>query len=228
MLQLLPVILFVSVAVGAIVYGMWAAKRARVMLVQTGSEIGLEEETNPSAFAFLGKSSDMSGRIDGHDCRLYRYTEGHGKNKRTYTRFRCDLTHYCDVTFTVARKRYYHSMLKIVGMKDILTGDSFFDDAFFLRGNNEDVIAGIFGLPEISEKLMHALKMKRINGSVKVKANAVSYTEFGEIMGRGKADRFVEMSGICVLLASALDASAEMLYRERYGKDIPFDAGEDA
>lgn len=72
--------------------------------------------------------------------RLDTFTVSTGKSSTTYTRLRAPYMAQDDLIFKLMRKGFFGKIGDLLGMQDIRTGDSSFDDEFTVKGNNEVII----------------------------------------------------------------------------------------
>lgn len=77
-----------------------------------------------------------------------------GKRRQKYTRLRVPFVSLDDFRFVVYRNGLFTGLGKVLGMQDIEVGDSEFDTAFVIQGNNEAKLKALFATPNI-QKLLH-------------------------------------------------------------------------
>ena len=65
------------------------------------------------------------------------FTRSHGKTRHTYTRMRAPFANKDGLYFKIYREGFFSGVGKFFGMQDIEIGDSFFDDNFIIKGNDE-------------------------------------------------------------------------------------------
>jgi hypothetical protein len=65
---------------------------------------------------------------------------GNTSTTHTYTRMRAPFVNRDGLQFSIYRAGLFTSLGKLLGMQDIEIGDSFFDDAFVIKGNDEHKI----------------------------------------------------------------------------------------
>jgi len=75
------------------------------------------------------------------------YTVSTGKSSTTYTRMRAPFVNRDGLYFKVYRSGVLTGIGKALGMQDITVGNPIFDEAFVVKGNNEERIRQLFGDP---------------------------------------------------------------------------------
>jgi hypothetical protein len=68
--------------------------------------------------------------------------------------------------FTIYRKEFFSNLGKLLGMQDIEVGEPDFDEAFIIKGNNEDRVRALFGNAKIRQMIEAQPKIR-----LKVKDN---------------------------------------------------------
>jgi hypothetical protein len=77
------------------------------------------------------------------------YTVSTGHSHITYTRLRAPYVNPEGFRFTVYRKGLFSGLGKLLGMQDIEVGDTEFDEAFIVKGNDESRVQELFGDPRV-------------------------------------------------------------------------------
>jgi len=65
------------------------------------------------------------------------FTRRHGKASIPYTRMRAPFLNKDQFYFEIYRKGFFSSLGKLFGMQDIEIGDTYFDEEFIIKGNDE-------------------------------------------------------------------------------------------
>jgi len=102
---------------------------------QLSQEIGAEYQ--PDGFFEKGKMV-LSHRQ--WEITLDTYTVSNGKTTIVYTRIRAPFVNKDGFRFNIYRKGVFDWIGEQLGLKDIETGDSFFDDAFVIEGEPEQPV----------------------------------------------------------------------------------------
>ncbi len=70
-------------------------------------------------------------------------TESSGENSVIYTRLRAPYVNRGGFRFTIYRKGFFSNLGKRLGMQDIEIGDPAFDDAFIIKGTDENLLRSL-------------------------------------------------------------------------------------
>ena len=62
--------------------------------------------------------------------------------------------------FTIYRKGFFSDLGKLLGMQDIEVGDPEFDEAFIIKGNDEDRVRVLFSDPKIRQMIQDQPKIR--------------------------------------------------------------------
>jgi hypothetical protein len=85
------------------------------------------------------------------------YTESHSDGKTssstTYTRIRAPYVNKDGFRFTIYRKGIFSGLGKLLGMQDVEVGYPEFDEAFIIKGNDEQKLRALFANPQIRQLL---------------------------------------------------------------------------
>jgi hypothetical protein len=92
---------------------------------------------------FFGRDR-LEVRVDPWVLTLDTYTVSNGKHHTTYTRLRAPFVNADGFRFTVYRAGLFSPLGTMLGMQDIEIGDPNFDQAFVLKGNDEDKVRRFF------------------------------------------------------------------------------------
>ncbi len=96
-------------------------------------------------------SSRAQSQHDQWTITLDTYTESNGKTSHTYTRMRVPYVNKDGFRFTVYRRGFFSELGKLLGMQDVEIGDPEFDDAFIIKGNDEQKLRMLFASPRIRQ-----------------------------------------------------------------------------
>lgn len=92
------------------------------------------------------------------------YTVSHGKTSTTYTRLRAPYISTSGFHFKIYKKGVFSDLGKMLGMQDIITGHEDLDEAYIIKGNNEELVRQLF-----SSNDMRALIMAQPKISIEIK-----------------------------------------------------------
>jgi hypothetical protein len=82
------------------------------------------------------------------------FSESHGQHgSTTYTRIRAPYVNKDGFRFTIYRRGFFSDLGKLLGMQDIDIGEPEFDDAFIIKGNDEEKLRKLFANPRIRQLL---------------------------------------------------------------------------
>lgn len=149
------------------------------------------------------------------------YTESSGENNATYIRMRAPFVNKDGFRFTIYRRGLFSELGKLLGMQDVEIGEPEFDDAFIIKGNDEDKLRKLFANPRIRQLLERQprihLSVRDDEGWFKAKfpegVDELYFREMGTIkdMERLKAlyDLFAEVLDHLCKIGSAYDAIRE-------------------
>ncbi len=79
------------------------------------------------------------------------YTESTGHTHVEYTRMRAPYVNPEGFRFTIYRKGLFSELGKLLGMEDIEVGDTEFDEAFIIKGNDEGKVRDLFADARLRE-----------------------------------------------------------------------------
>jgi len=82
---------------------------------------------------------------------LYTYTVSTGKSSTTYTRMCAPYVNPDGFTFAIYRQGVFSTIGKWMGMQDVSVGYPEFDEAFIIKGNDEEKLRRLFSNPKIRE-----------------------------------------------------------------------------
>lgn len=82
------------------------------------------------------------------------YTESSGEHGgTTYTRMRAPYVNNDGFRFTIYRRGFFSDLGKLLGMQDVEIGEPEFDDAFIIKGNDEQKLRKLFANARIRQLL---------------------------------------------------------------------------
>lgn len=86
------------------------------------------------------------------------FTTGGGQNNSstTYIRMRAPFVNKDGLSFQIYRKNIFSFIGKMLGLQDIIIGESFFDDNFIIKGNHVEKIQQLLSYEKMRE-LIHEL-----------------------------------------------------------------------
>ena len=117
---------------------------------QLASDIGGEYEDG----GFLGRDV-LRYHFGEWEITLDTYTQSTGKSSTTYTRMRAPFANKDGLYFKIYNQGFFASIGKALGMQDIETGDTYFDEHFVIKGNSPENIKLLLGDPNLKELIQH-------------------------------------------------------------------------
>jgi hypothetical protein len=115
---------------------------------QLSEEIGAE---------FVESGFWKGGKIQAHvgpwTVTLDTCTESSTDHSVHYTRMRAPYVNPEGFRFTIYRKGFFSDLGKLLGMQDIEVGEPDFDEAFIIKGNDEDRLRVLFSDPKIRQMI---------------------------------------------------------------------------
>jgi len=97
------------------------------------------------------KGDRVEARYGEWTVTLDTYTVSTGKSSVTYTRIRAPYVNPDDFRFNIYRKSIFSDLGKRFGMQDVEVGHPEFDEAFIIKGNDENKVRLLFGNSKIRE-----------------------------------------------------------------------------
>jgi hypothetical protein len=123
---------------------------------QLSEEIGAEFVQG----GFWKGGSKVQAQVGPWTVTLDTYTVSSGHSHVTFTRMRAPYVNPEGFRFTVYRKGCFSNLGKLLGMQDIEVGDPEFDEAFNIKGNDEDRVQVLFSAPKIRQMIQDQPKIR--------------------------------------------------------------------
>ena len=99
------------------------------------------------------KRSKVQADVGPWTVTLDTYTVSSGHSHVTFTRMRAPYVNPEGFRLTVYRKGFFSDLGKLLGMQDIEVGDREFDEAFIIKGNDEDRVRVLCSDPKIRQMI---------------------------------------------------------------------------
>jgi hypothetical protein len=106
------------------------------------------------------KGGKVQAQVGPWTVTLDTYTESSGESAVTYTRMRAPYVNPDGFRFTIYRRGFFSNLGKLLGMQDIEVGDPEFDEAFIVKGNDEDRVRVLFSDPKIRQMIQDQPKIR--------------------------------------------------------------------
>jgi hypothetical protein len=114
--------------------------------------------------AFVKGGFWKGGKVHAHvgawTVTLDTYTESSDKHSVQYTRMRAPYVNPEGFRFTIYRKGFFSDLGKLLGMQDVEVGDPDFDEAFIIKGNNEDRVRVLFSDLKVRQMIQDQPKIR--------------------------------------------------------------------
>jgi hypothetical protein len=102
------------------------------------------------------KGSKVQAHVGPWTVTLDTYCDGEDQS----TRIRAPYVNPEGFRFTIYRKGFFSDLGKLLGMQDIEVGDPEFDEAFIIKGNDEDRVRVLFSDPKIRQMIQDQPKIR--------------------------------------------------------------------
>ena len=99
----------------------------------------------------LWKGNKVQAHVGPWTVTLDTHTDSSGESSTTYTRMRAPYVNPEGFRFTIYRKGFFSNLGKLLGLQDIEVGDPEFDEAFIIKGNDEERVCDLFANPKIRQ-----------------------------------------------------------------------------
>jgi hypothetical protein len=123
---------------------------------QLSEEIGAEVVQG----GFWKGGSKVQAHVGPWTETLDTYTVSSGHSHVTVTRIRVPYVNPEGFRFKIYRKGFFSDLGKLLGMQDIEVGDPEFDEAFIIKGNDEDRVRVLFSDPKIRQLVQDQPKIR--------------------------------------------------------------------
>jgi hypothetical protein len=99
------------------------------------------------------KGSKVQAQVGPWTVTLGTHTDSSTDHSVHYTRMRAPYVNAEGCRFTIYRKGYFSDLGKLLGMQDIEVGEPDFDEAFIIKGNDEDRVRVLFSDTKIRQMI---------------------------------------------------------------------------
>jgi hypothetical protein len=106
------------------------------------------------------KGSKVQAHVGPWIVTLDTYTVSSGHSHVTFTRMRAPYVNPEGFRFTIYRKGFFSDLGKLLGMQDIAVGDPDFDEAFVIKGDDEERVRDLFANPKIRQMIQDQPKIQ--------------------------------------------------------------------
>lgn len=148
--------LFIALFVGLAALGIYQSKKARENWARFAATYGLQMTGGES----WTSRPHISGWFDGIYVHIGTITRGSGKNRSTYTQFQAMLNCPMPLGLQIHQESVFSKVGKFFGGQDIHVGDSAIDDAFILKGRDENAVRHFVSQPAIRQALFRIVQTR--------------------------------------------------------------------
>jgi hypothetical protein len=165
------------------------ARKTRANFTQLADKLGLQvEAAQPTLGVFL-TAPRARGLTDGRSAELYTFTKGSGKSRTQWCGLSVQLQVPAELSFDLTPQGFASKVAGWFGVKEITVGNARFDDAFFVRTNQPDLLPAAL-VPDIQGRLL-AAQQAGAKGAFKLEKGALAYVEQGSFASPALCAHFV-------------------------------------
>ncbi len=146
---------------------------------------------------WIGRGMSVSGTYRSQHITLDKFTRRTGKNSTTYTRVVLFLKQPAQIELVIYTEGLFSKIGKLLGMKDIQTGDEAIDQRYIIKGQPENSIASLLASYDLRQKLVEAPALH-----IKVQGQEIYYEKRGFIRDE---NNLVALFDLITSLASGID-----------------------
>jgi hypothetical protein len=99
----------------------------------------------------MWKGDEVRAQVGEWTVTLDTFTVSTGQSHVTFTRMRAPYVNPDGFRFAIYRKGFFSELGKTLGMQDLEVGIPDFDEAFIIKGNDENKVRALFGDPAVRE-----------------------------------------------------------------------------
>lgn len=178
--------------------GMRHLRKTRENVQRLAAQLGLTPDFDPAESGFFSEFG-AQGLVDGRATELYTFTKGSGKSRTHWCGLRVRPRAGTALEFDLSPQGMGSKVLGWFGVKEVTVGDRTFDDAFFVRTNEPDLLrAGL--VPDLQARLL-AGRQAGLRGTFKLEAGVLTYVEKGTFNSDELCARFGHAADIIRPLA---------------------------
>ena len=123
---------------------------------------------------WLGSGLSISGTYHNQHLTLDKFTRSTGKNSTTYTRIVLILKQPTRLELVITTEGLFSRIGKLLGAKEIQTGDEALDQRYIIKGQPENMIASLLQSYDLRQKLVEAPSLH-----IKVQGQEIYYEKRG-------------------------------------------------
>lgn len=157
--------------------------RAHENMRRLAGSLGIDFVDAPPKLGLFYPEPRAAGRIRGKAVKLFNYTTGSGKSRRTWSALAVTPAAAGSLTFAFSRQGFASAVKSLFGAKEITVGHAEFDRTWFIQTNQPDFFRAAL-LPEVQEKFCP------FKGAFKLEQGVVTYVEDGMFSDEERCRRF--------------------------------------
>jgi hypothetical protein len=179
------------------------ARKTRENLRSLAGKLGLKLDEADPTHGVTWPAPRAQGSIDGRVMELYTFSTGAGKSRKLWCGLRTRLQLKRDLEFELSPQGPGSGLLEWFGVKEITVGNQAFDDAFFIRTNQRELLTAAL-VPEIQARLL-AAQQTGVRGAFKLERGALTYYERGSFSSLEQCANFETAAPVLRDLADAAE-----------------------
>lgn len=178
--------------------------RARANLTALADRLGLSLE---SEGRFL-KKHRLSGEFRGRPLRIFSYTTGSGKSRRTWAALAVGAHPRGELAFTLKRRpALVDGLLRLFRKNEAATGDGSFDRRWILVTRQPELMATVL-IPELRERVNACCT--GTSCSLKLSGHELLHAEQGSFGTKRVCGRLEALAALAADLATAAETASEL------------------
>ena len=190
----------------------WAGARSssqsREQARRLADALGLVLDPAQPTLGIFWPSPRATGTIRGKGVKLFNYTTGSSKSRKTWSALYVTARTDGGLSFKLRKQGLGTKVMELFGAKEITVGEAAFDAAWFVQTNQPDYFrAALVG--EIREKLMAALRAGA-TGVFQLNGGVVEYVEQGTFGNDRRRQRYELIAPLLCDLADVAEVFAQV------------------
>lgn len=146
---------------------------------------------------WIGRGMSISGTYRSQHITLDKFTRRTGKSSTTYTRVVLFLKQPSQIEMMIYTEGLFSKIGKLLGMKEMQTGDEALDQRYIIKGQPENMIASLLASYDVRQKLVEAPALH-----IKVQGQEVYYEKRGFAKDE---NNLIALFDLITSLASGID-----------------------
>lgn len=199
-------VVFFASTIGVVFwFGQINGKRLETNLTELAQRTGLTLQL--TRFMKMVSGGSLQGTMQGRAVRFWHYHTGSGKSRKQWCAVGVRPRRATALTFSLTREGAVSTLKSLFGAKEVVTGDTAFDKAWFVESNQPDFLRAAL-VPEIRAKLTAAHHDGRSSGQFRFADGEVKYAEVGGFASADQTLRLEKQLSLLQDLADVAEVSA--------------------